>query len=429
MWTSVRASALPDGDIRAVLCGTVLEVRSGQLLKDRVISFDQTGKITAVRPASPADATAHDVIDLSAMTCLPGLIDAHTHLNDDPGDAGYPGLTISVPRAAIIGAKNATLTLLAGFTSVRNMTSIGYSDVALRDGIDAGDVPGPRMQVSGPALSITGGHNDQNLLAPEFRYRMDGVADGIDGVRAKVRENIKYGADVIKVMATGGVMSEGDNPGTEQYSPDELRTIVLTAHGLGRKVAAHAHGTIGIKDATLAGVDSIEHGSYIDEEGIRLMKPRGTYLVPTLYVGDWLIENYPKLGLTPNTIDKLNTVIPQAREHVARAFAEHVKVAFGTDAGVYPHGLNAREFAVMVKLGMTPLAAIQSATVNAADLLGWSDRVGVLEPGHYADLIAIDGNPIANVRLLENVKFVMKGGHIYRDDVHKGAPKTQPPHP
>jgi imidazolonepropionase-like amidohydrolase len=274
------------------------------------------------------------------------------------------------------------------------------------------------MVVSGPALSITGGHNDQNLLAPEFRYRMDGVADGVDGVKAKVRENIKYGADVIKVMATGGVMSEGDSPGAEQYGPDELRTIVETAHGLGRKVAAHAHGTSGIKDATLAGVDSIEHGSYIDAEGIRLMKARGTYLVPTLYVGDWLFESYAQLGLTQNMIDKLKAVIPQAREHVARAFAEHVKVAFGTDAGVYPHGLNAREFAVMVKLGMTPLAAIQSATINAADLLGWGDKVGAIEPGHYADLIAIEGDPVANVRLLENVKFVMKGGLVYRDEVH-----------
>ncbi len=165
-------------------------------------------------------------------------------------------------------------------------------------------------------------------------------------------------------------------------------------------------------------MDSIEHGSYIDEEGIRLMKARGTYLVPTLYLGDWLTENYPQLGLTRNMIDKLNAVIPQAREHVARAFAEHVKVAFGADAGVYPHGLNAREFGVMVKLGMTPLAAIQSATINAADLLGWSDKVGVLEPAHYADLIAVEGNPVANVRLLENVKFVMKGGHVYRDEAH-----------
>lgn len=418
MCAEARAAAVPDGDMQAVLCGTVLEVRSGQLLKDRLITFDRTGRITAVGPAAPADAARHDVVDLSGLTCLPGLIDAHTHLNNDPGDASYPGLSISVPRAAIIGAKNARLTLLAGFTSVRNMTSPGYSDVALRDGIDAGDVPGPRMVVSGPALSITGGHNDQNLLAPEFQYRMDGVADGIEGVRAKVRENIKYGADVIKVMATGGVMSEGDDPGTEQYSSDELRTIVLTAHGLGRRVAAHAHGTAGIKDATLAGVDSIEHGSYIDEEGIRLMKSRGTYLVPTLYLGDWLIENYTQLGLTHNMIDKLKTVLPQAREHVARAFAEHVKVAFGTDAGVYPHGLNAREFGVMVKLGMTPLAAIQSATINAADLLGWSDKVGVIEPAHYADLIAIEGNPVANVRLLENVKFVMKGGHVYRDETH-----------
>jgi imidazolonepropionase-like amidohydrolase len=416
---SITKLALGAGAIR---CGKLFEVETGELRADQVIVFDNSGKITAAGPtATTSVPPGLETVDLSLATCLPGLIDAHTHLNDDPGSASYRGLGISAPRAAIIGAKNARLTLLAGFTTVRNMTSPGYSDVALRDGINAGDVPGPRMVVSGPALSITGGHNDQNLLAPEFHYSSDGVADGVEGVRAKVRENVKYGADVIKVMATGGVMSEGDSPGAEQYSPAELRAIVETAHSLGRKVGAHAHGTLGIKDATVAGVDSIEHASYIDEEGIRLMKEHGTYLVPTLYLGDWLRESYSTLDLTQNMVEKLQAVLPAARANLRRAFREQVRVAFGTDAGVYPHGLNAHEFSVMVDMGMTPLAAIRSATLNAADLLGWADRVGSLKPGHYADLIAVTGDPLADIRVLESVKFVMKGGAIAKNEFTSGV--------
>jgi imidazolonepropionase-like amidohydrolase len=211
------------------------------------------------------------------------------------------------------------------------------------------------------------------------------------------------------------VLSEGDNPALEQYSPEEMKAIIDTAHGLGRKVAAHAHGALGIKNAVLAGVDSIEHGSYINEEDIQLMKQHGTYLVPTLYLGDWLMENLTTLGLSPNMIEKAKIVLPLARQNIAVAFKEGVKVAFGTDAAVYPHGLNAREFAVMVKLGLSPLQSIQAATVNAADLLGWTDRVGTLEPGKFADIIAIDGDPLADVHVLENVRFVMKGGEVIKN--------------
>jgi imidazolonepropionase-like amidohydrolase len=231
----------------------------------------------------------------------------------------------------------------------------------------------------------------------------------------KVRENIKFGADVIKFMATGGVLSEGDNPALAQYSPEEMKAIIDTAHGLGRKVAAHAHGALGIKNAVLAGVDSIEHGSYMNEEDIQLMKQHGTYLVPTLYLGDWLMENLTTLGLSPNMIEKAKIVLPLARQNIAVAFKEGVKVAFGTDAAVYPHGLNGHEFAVMVKLGLSPLQSIQAATVNAADLLGWTDRVGTLEPGKFADIIAVDGDPLADVHMLENVRFVMKGGEVIKN--------------
>jgi imidazolonepropionase-like amidohydrolase len=406
----------PSGFV-AVKAGRVLDVRSGRYLDHQMILIEgdrikEIGAEDAVRPHMPSDAK---IVDLSQLKVLPGLIDAHTHLTFAVGQTSYRGLSISVPREALIGARNARVTLDAGFTTVRNMHANGYADIALRDAINAGDVPGPRILASGPALSITGGHGDRNLLAPQFHAEGDGVANGVDGVIAKVRENIKYGADVIKFMATGGVLSEGDNPTLEQFSPEEMRAIITESHRLGRKVAAHAHGALGIKDAVLAGVDSIEHGSYINDEDIRLMKEHGTYLVPTLYLEDWLEENLEKFGLTPSMVAKAKMVLPAARRNEEHAIREGVKIAFGTDAAVYPHGMNAHEFPVLVKLGLSPLAAIQTATINAADLLSWQDKVGTLEPGKYADLIAVDGDPLQDVSVLENVKFVMKGGSVVRD--------------
>ena len=241
------------------------------------------------------------------------------------------------------------------------------------------------------------------------------MGNGVPGVMAKVREDIKYGSDVIKFMASGGVLSKGDRADLEQYSPEEMRAIVAESHRLGRKVAAHAHASQAIKDAVEAGVDSIEHGSFMNEEDVQLMKQRGTYLCPTLYLMDWFMENYQRLGLTPDMITKAKMVMPAARENVSRAMREGVKIAFGTDAAVYPHGQNAHEFPVMVRMGMTPLAAIQSATVNAADLLGWSDSVGTIEPGKFADLIAVEGDPLVDTSVLEHVKFVMKGGEVVKN--------------
>jgi imidazolonepropionase-like amidohydrolase len=400
----------------AVKAGRVLDVRTGNYLKDQII-WIEGDKIKAIGNAAEIEKqlpSGAKRIDLSRATVLPGLIDCHTHLTGSPYQLGPVGYHTSYPRSALIGAHSARVTLEAGFTTVRNVGAGGFADMALRDAILASDVPGPRMLVSGPALSITGGHGDENFLAPQYHASGDGVADGVDAVIAKTRENIKFGADVIKFMATGGVLSEGDDPARAQYSPEEMKAIVDTAHELGRKVAAHAHGATGIKYAVLAGVDSIEHGSYINDEDIQLMKQHGTYLVPTIWLGDWLLENYQKLGLTPNVVEKMKIVMPIARQNVAHALQSGVKVAFGTDAAVYPHGLNAHEFAVMVKLGMTPLGSIQAATVNAADLLGWSDRVGTLEAGKFADLIAVDGDPLGDVRLLESVKFVMKGGEVVK---------------
>ncbi|OLE51901.1 MAG: Xaa-Pro dipeptidase, partial [Acidobacteria bacterium 13_1_20CM_3_53_8] len=277
-----------------IRAGHLVDVRAGRILTDQAILIEDD-RIKEVGPASQlaSRAAGAQVIDLSGATVLPGLTDCHTHLTGNPDQIGYSSLGISIPRAALYGARNARVTLDAGFTTVRNVGAPGYTDVALRDAINAGDIQGPRMQVSGPLIGVTGGHCDENLLAPEYHSRADGVADGVPAVIQKTREIVKYGADLIKVCATGGVLSRGDSPGAEQFSDEEIRAIVTEAHRLGRKVAAHAHGASGIKQAVLAGVDSIEHGSLIDDEGIRLMKAHGTYLVPTLYLGDWFLENAP----------------------------------------------------------------------------------------------------------------------------------------
>lgn len=390
----------------------MLDVKTGKTL-DNVLVTITGDRITSVGAGQSAPKGSH-VIDLPDATLLPGLIDAHTHLTYDP-NFGYQELGVSIPKEALIGAKNARITLEAGFTTVRNVGARGYTDIALRDAINEEMVPGPRILASGPPLSITGGHCDQNLLPYEWHATSDGAADGVEAVQHKVRETIKYGADVIKVCATGGVLSKGDDPQASQYTLEELKAIVADAHRLGRKVAAHAHGAQGIAWAAEAGVDSIEHGSYIDDNGIRIMKEHGTYLVPTQYLADWMRENAAKIGLPPMYAEKMKAVTAVARQNVARAFRAGVKIAFGTDAAVYPHGLNAHEFAVYVQMGMTPLQAIQTGTVNAADLLGWSDRIGAIEQGKFADMVAVNGDPTKDVTLLQKPVFVMKGGTVYKN--------------
>jgi imidazolonepropionase-like amidohydrolase len=389
-----------------------------------VISAD---KIQSVSEDKAAVSPTARIIDLGNATILPGFIDVHTHLTMNVGGGGYEGLGVSIPRAALIGAKNARLTLMAGFTTVRNVGAEGYSDVALRDAIDAGDVVGPRMQVSGPPVGISGGHCDNSLLPFEFHHSAEGVADGEEAVMHRVREVIKYGADVIKFCASGGVFSKGDNPLLEQYSPVEMNVLITEAHRLGRKVATHAHSSIAIKDAVRAGVDSIEHGIFIDEEGINLMKEHHTFLVPTSYPLFWFEQHESEMHLPPWVIEKAAIIIPAAKKNVAQAIKAGVRVALGTDAGVYPHGQNGGEFWSMVLLGLTPVQALQAGTVNAAELMGWSDRVGVIRPGMFADIVAVRGEPISDIHALEHVQFVMKGGVVYKDEIanSSSASRTQ----
>ncbi len=360
------------------------------------------------------------------MTVLPGLIDAHTHLSSRADRYDEINKFKDTPNhGAFAAVLNARKTLEAGFTTVRDVGSRPFLAVDLRDAIDEGFLIGPRVVASGPGISITGGHGDLNKFAPQVRVTMFPeerdykIADGVDQVRHVVRAQIKHGVDVIKVHASGGVLSRGDSPGAPQYSVEELRVLVEEAHASGRKVAAHAHGAQGIKNAVLAGVNSIEHGSLIDDEGIRLMIERGTWLVADIYNDDYLLGKAVEFHLPEESIAKEKAIGQLQRDNFARAVKAGVKVAFGTDAGVYPHGDNARQFFYMVKYGLTPAKAIRSATSDAADLLGRESSIGKVAPGFLADLIAVEGDPLGDVRVLEKVGFVMKGGGIVKDELSR----------
>ena len=394
-------------------------------LRDNVVLVVEGERIASVLPAAevtiPAGAT---VVDLSSDWVLPGLIDCHTHL-EARADHYNPIWDVrETPfMGGFNGVVNANKTLQAGFTGVRDVGSQPFFAVDLRKAIDAGDFPGPRVVASGPAISITGGHGDMNGFAPPVQNMMYPaehdyeIADGPEEVRHVVRAQVKFGVDVIKILATGGVLSAGDKPGAEQMTYDEMKMAVDEAHHAGRKVAAHAHGTEGIKDAVRAGVDSIEHGSLIDAEGIEMMKAHGTYLVADIYNDDYILGKAVEFGLPRENVDKERMVGRLQRENFAKAVAAGVKIAFGTDAGVYPHGDNAKQFHYMVKYGMTPAGAIRAATSSAADLIGRAQDVGTLEKGKYADLIAVTVSPLDHVEVLEHVSFVMKGGKVYKDEL------------
>jgi imidazolonepropionase-like amidohydrolase len=380
-------------------------------------------KITAVGDSRavriPAGAR---VIDLGNVTLLPGFIDAHTHLmgrvlGDPEGDNS--SVRDYVGFGAILGVPHARDTLLAGFTSVRNVGAANFSDVALRKAIDEGWVIGPRMQVSANSLGITGGHCDDNGFRPGLLDQsiQDGIANGADEIRAAVRYQVKYGADVIKTCATGGVLSEGDAVGTTQYNFEEMKAMVDEAHQHERKVAAHAHGTEGIKIATRAGVASIEHGSFLDEEGARLMAERGTYLVPTLMAAE-TVERAAKNGVLKGLrAQKALAAAAAMRRGIKIAVANKVLIAFGTDSGVYPHGTNAREFFLLTDWGgLSNMDAIVAGTMSSAKLLGWDKNLGSLTVGKWADIVAVSGDPLRDIKSMEKVVFVMKNGVVYRKD-------------
>ena len=409
------AGAVADEPLSYIKAGQLIDVIGGKTRSSQIIVVQGDKIVRVVNAADeriPTDATT---IDLSAHTVLPGLIDMHDHLTGDHRFHGYRGLGISVPRETLYGVLNARKTLNAGFTTVRNVGAGGYSDVALRDAINDGEIDGPRLRVSGPALGITGGHCDNNLLPPNYDDVGEGVADGPWAVRAKVREIIKYGADLIKFCATGGVLSKGDRVGGQQYTLEEMQALVDEAHQHDRKVAAHAHGAEGIKTAIIAGVDSIEHSSLIDDEGIQLAKRHGTFLVMDIYNDTFILEHGAEVGMLPESLEKERQIGQLQRDNFRKAFQAGVRMAFGSDGAVYPHGDNGKQFQYMVEYGMTPMQAIQAATVYAAELIGWPNDVGAIEAGRFADIIAVAGNPLDDVALLEDVGFVMKGGKVYKN--------------
>ncbi|HYU31690.1 MAG TPA: amidohydrolase family protein [Thermoanaerobaculia bacterium] len=402
----------------AVRAGRLIDGTGAAPVRDAVILIEGD-RITAVGPGLSIPPGT-EVIDLSHSTVLPGLIDCHTHITSQSGNY-YDDLFRRSPiDAAVVAHVYARRTLEAGFTTVRDVGASEFIDVALRNAINRGDVVGPRMQVATLTVGATGGHNDLSGFSPYLKFdRFSGVADGVDEIRKLIRFEVKNGADWIKVMATAGVLSEEESVGAPQYSQEEMDAVVQEATMWGKKVAAHAHGAEGIKRAARAGVASIEHGGMIDEEGVRLLKERGIYLVPDIYTDEYILAEADTLGLPARLVEKEKELRKHQLTNWKRAIAASVKLAFGTDAGVYPHGQNARQFHSLLALGLTPMQVIRMATGNAADLLGWSDRVGTVAPGRFADLIAVDGDPLADVTELERVRFVMKGGVVVKAE--KGA--------
>lgn len=395
-----------------IIADAMVDVERGRLISKPIVIVED-GRIIDIQ-SGDARQLIGDVVDLRGLTLLPGMIDMHAHLTSSSTEHGYKRLASSQTRAALRGVKHAEQTLMAGVTTVRNLGASGFIDVALRDSINAGDIVGPRMFVSGPSLGITGGHCDNNLLPVDYQVSSDGVADGPWEVAKKVRRNIKYGADLIKLCATGGVLSKGTKVGVQQYSLEEMKMAVSEAHRRGVIVAAHAHGTEGVYAAIEAGVDSVEHASFIDDAGIKLAKKKGTYLSMDIYVTEFILGEGEKAGILEESLAKERKTGAIQRENFTKAVNAGVNMVMGTDAGVYPHGDNLKQLSRMVQFGMSPMQALQAASINAATLLNKESDLGSIKVGAYADIIAVRGNPLDDISVLENVAFVMKGGEVIK---------------
>jgi imidazolonepropionase-like amidohydrolase len=422
MSIAILNTSFGQSKIKAIKAGKVIDVLSGTVLTNQIILIDsniiiEIGSSIVIPPNA-------EIIDLSNATVLPGLMDCHTHMTIEPSDDYYGDIfrktAIDYAIHAPIYAKR---TLEAGFTTCRDLGSGNLIDISLRNAINDGSIEGPRMFVATFMLGATGGHSDLNGFNPNISWKgnpdFTGVADGVDEIRKRVRNNIKWGADVIKFCATAGVLSEEESEGAPQYSLEEMKALVEEAHMWGKKVAAHAHGAEGINRAVLAGVNSVEHCSILDDETIKLMKDKGTYMVPTLYALDCIIETYSKKGFPEKIINKAKSIKIKKEESFKRAIKAGIKIAYGTDAGVIPHGWNAKDFSYMEKAGMTPMQTIQSATISAADLLDIKAKTGSITAGKFADIIAVEKNPLDDITVLEHVKFVMKEGTVYKNEINK----------
>ena len=405
-----------------IKAGKLIDVRSEKVLESQGILIEgekikEVGPLEVISKTIPANTK---IIDLSNFTVLPGLIDCHTHIVFQPENYLNDIFRKSPIDLAVTAHIYARKTLEAGFTTIRDLGAGEYVDVALRNAVNSGKIIGPRMQVATLAVGSTGGHGDLTGFSPYIHFNnFDGIADGVDEIKKLIRTEIKNGADVIKMIATAGVLSEEESVGAPQYSQEEMNAVVQEAAMWGKKVAAHAHGAEGIKRAIKSGVASIDHGSLIDDEGIQMMIKRGTYLVADVYNDDYILAEFSRMGYPQKIIEKERLIGRLQRENFKKAALAGVKIAYGTDAGVYPHGWNGKQFFHMVRWGLTPMQAIQSATINAADLLGWDDRVGTIESGKFADIVAVRNDPLVNISELENINFVMKGGSVIKNETNK----------
>jgi imidazolonepropionase-like amidohydrolase len=411
------ALTVAHADTVVVSADRMIDVISGRVIDHPLITITD-GRITAVAAQGATVPSEARRVNLPGMTLLPGLIDMHTHLTSDPHYSGYRRLQFTDNFWTVVGVANAKKTLEAGFTTVRNVGSANYDDVAIKQAIEQGIVPGPRIVPATYAIGATGGHCDATELPPSVSVPKPAVANGPEEIRATVRKLHKYGAEVIKFCGTGGVLSKGDTVGGQQYDLTEMKALVDEAHMLGLRVAVHAHGTAGIKDAIRAGVDTIEHASLADEEAFALAKQHGTWFSMDIYDDDYILAEGEKNGVYKESMEKERMIGLKQRQTFRAAVKEGVKMIFGTDAGVYPNGYNARQFVTMVQWGMTPMQAIQAATATAADALGRTGDVGAIAVGRYGDLIAVAGDSLADVAQLQSVAFVMKGGEVVKAPVN-----------